>query len=64
MARMCAMGSFAMQIMPETGMKAFWLHASTLAVEQKKTPRFAGLSKGGGGGWIRTIELIEVRFTV
>ena len=31
--------------------------------EKEKTPDFSRVSKSGGGGWIRTIELIEVRFT-
>ena len=30
----------------------------------RKAPALQGLFKAGGGGWIRTIELIEVRFTV
>lgn len=31
---------------------------------KEKPPEIGGFEEGGGGGWIRTIELIEVRFTV
>ena len=32
--------------------------------KNKKTLEKSRVLKSGGGGWIRTIELIEVRFTV
>ena len=53
---------------PETGGKQE-NEAETQKVKRegrskKKTLEKSRVLKDGGGGWIRTIELIEVRFTV